>query len=134
MGKVVKETSEFYDKEAANYDNLRWISTAGAYTNSVQKRIVAQLLGEVAGKNIFEIGCGTGRFTTQLIDMGAKIHAHVFMPLPGSVFENESPGILDQETRRQLGDLARRHLLTGSWSHQELLGKELASKEDMSKR
>lgn len=70
----------------------------------------------------------------QLIDMGAKIHAHVFMPLPGSVFENEKPGILDQETRRQLGDLARRHLLTGSWSHQELLGKELASKEDMSKR
>ncbi|MHA1771402.1 MAG: TIGR04013 family B12-binding domain/radical SAM domain-containing protein [Candidatus Thorarchaeota archaeon] len=70
----------------------------------------------------------------QLIDMGAKIHAHVFMPLPGSAFENEKPGILDQETRRQLGDLARRHLLTGSWSHQEILGKELASKEDMSKR
>ncbi len=68
-----------------------------------------------------------------LIDMGAKIHGHVFMPLPGSAFERETPGILDAETRRSLGDLSRRKLLTGSWSHQEELAKNLGAKVDTSK-
>ncbi len=63
-----------------------------------------------------------------LIEMGAMIHGHVFMPLPGSAFENMPAGQLDPESRRQLGELSRRGLLTGSWSHQETLAKELAKK------
>jgi B12-binding domain/radical SAM domain protein len=62
-----------------------------------------------------------------LAEMGAKTHGHVFMPLPGSAYEKMPPGRLDQESRRRLGELSRKKLLTGSWSAQESLAKDLAS-------
>ena len=62
-----------------------------------------------------------------LAEMGAKTHGHVFMPLPGSAFENEAPGRLDSESRRLLGELSRKKLLTGSWSTQESRAKKLHS-------
>lgn len=65
-----------------------------------------------------------------LIEMGAKIHGHVFMPLPGSAFENMPPGRLDDETRKELGEMARKGLLTGSWSNQENLAEGLASSQE----
>jgi B12-binding domain/radical SAM domain protein len=63
-----------------------------------------------------------------LAEMGAKTHGHVFMPLPGSAFERMPPGRLDPESRRQLGELSRKKLLTGSWSAQETLAENLSSK------
>ncbi|MHA2223458.1 MAG: TIGR04013 family B12-binding domain/radical SAM domain-containing protein [Candidatus Thorarchaeota archaeon] len=62
-----------------------------------------------------------------LAEMGAKTHGHVFMPLPGSAYEKMPPGRLDQESRRRLGELSRKKLLTGSWSAQESLAEDLAS-------
>ena len=62
-----------------------------------------------------------------LVELGAKTHGHVFMPLPGSEYENAPPGRLDSESRRRLGELARRKELTGSWSTQEGLSKQLWS-------
>jgi len=62
-----------------------------------------------------------------LVEIGAKAHGHVFMPLPGSEYENAPPGKLDSESRRLLGDLARRKDLTGSWSAQERLAEQLWS-------
>lgn len=64
-----------------------------------------------------------------LIDMGAKVHGHVFMPLPGSAFEHMQPGRLDEESRKQLGEMSRRGVLTGSWAYQETIAKELALKK-----
>ena len=63
-----------------------------------------------------------------LAEMGAKTHGHVFMPLPGSAFEKRPPGRLDQESRRRLGDLSRKKLLTGSWSTQETIAEKLSSR------
>jgi radical SAM superfamily enzyme YgiQ (UPF0313 family) len=63
-----------------------------------------------------------------ILDIGGRVHGHVFMPLPGSAFENMAPGALNQETRQFLGELSRKKLLTGSWSHQEILAEELARK------
>ncbi len=63
----------------------------------------------------------------ELAKMGAMVHGHVFMPLPGSAFENMPPGILDPESRSALGELSRRGVLTGSWSVQETMAAELAS-------
>jgi B12-binding domain/radical SAM domain protein len=54
-----------------------------------------------------------------LVEMGAKTHGHVFMPLPGSAYESMPPGRLDSESRRLLGELSRRKDMTGSWSTQE---------------
>lgn len=62
-----------------------------------------------------------------LISKGCRIHAHVFMPLPGTPFENYPPGKLDNQTKRILGDLARRRLLYGSWAAQEKLAEILSS-------
>ena len=64
-----------------------------------------------------------------LSDMGSKVHGHVFMPLPGSAFENMPPGKLDQDSRSALGELSRRGVLTGSWSTQEGLAARLAAPE-----
>ncbi|MHA1883343.1 MAG: TIGR04013 family B12-binding domain/radical SAM domain-containing protein [Candidatus Thorarchaeota archaeon] len=62
-----------------------------------------------------------------LVEMGAKVHGHVFMPLPGSVFENMPAGRLTTRARKILGELSRKKLLTGSWSNQEKLAKQLES-------
>ncbi len=67
----------------------------------------------------------------ELVDMGAKVHGHVFMPLPGSAFENMPPGRLDEESRKHLGELSRKGVLTGSWAQQEILADELAQKNDI---
>lgn len=63
----------------------------------------------------------------ELARMGAMVHGHVFMPLPGSDFESMPPGILDSEGRSILGELSRKGVLTGSWSTQETMAAELAS-------
>jgi radical SAM superfamily enzyme YgiQ (UPF0313 family) len=64
-----------------------------------------------------------------LAEIGAKTHGHVFMPLPGSAYENEAPGKLDSESRRLLGELSRKKLLTGSWSTQENMAGDLSSRK-----
>ncbi|MFX1602221.1 MAG: TIGR04013 family B12-binding domain/radical SAM domain-containing protein [Promethearchaeota archaeon] len=66
----------------------------------------------------------------ELAGMGAMVHGHVFMPLPGSAFENMPPGTLDPESRSALGELSRKGMLTGSWSTQETMAAELASGEE----
>jgi radical SAM superfamily enzyme YgiQ (UPF0313 family) len=63
----------------------------------------------------------------ELVDMGAKTHGHVFMPLPGSKYEDQPPGRLDTESRRLLGELSRRKDMTGSWSTQEGIAEYLWS-------
>lgn len=63
----------------------------------------------------------------ELARMGAMVHGHVFMPLPGSAFETMPPGILDPESRSALGELSRKGVLTGSWSAQETMAAELVS-------
>ncbi|MDH4214789.1 MAG: TIGR04013 family B12-binding domain/radical SAM domain-containing protein [Candidatus Thorarchaeota archaeon] len=68
-----------------------------------------------------------------LVDMGAKTHGHVFMPLPGSAYEKMPPGQLDSESRRRLGDLSRRKKMTGAWSTQEGLAEFLWSQNRDSK-
>ncbi len=84
------------------------------------------------GENI-EDRLETLEVCNDLVNMGARIHAHVFMPLPGSPFENMPPGQLDEQTRRALGDLSRRGLLTGSWGNQESLARMLAERGGGSK-
>lgn len=69
-----------------------------------------------------------------LVEMGAKTHGHVFMPLPGSAFEDRPPGKLDSESRRQLGELSRRKEMTGAWSTQEGLAESLWKENKESKK
>lgn len=62
----------------------------------------------------------------KIVNMGGRIHAHVFMPLPGSAFEHMPPGELDSDIKAELGELARKGVLTGSWYQQEEIAQRLA--------
>lgn len=57
---------EFYDRESAEYDQGRWTSPGGRFTNAVQLQIVADLSAEWATGRILDVGAGTGRFTALL--------------------------------------------------------------------
>jgi ubiquinone/menaquinone biosynthesis C-methylase UbiE len=63
----------FYEEEAEAYDETRFRSSHGAYVDRVQKSLVLELIGNIMGKNILEIGAGTGRFTVELVKRGANV-------------------------------------------------------------
>ena len=45
-----------------------------------------------------------------------KVHAHLFMPLPGTRLAHETPGHILPETNKVFGSLALQGKLTGSWN------------------
>ncbi len=61
----------------------------------------------------------------ELVSMGAKIHAHAFMPLPGSRWSCKNPTPIPQFVRRYLESLIANGKLFGQWMHQEQISKEL---------
>jgi len=66
------------------------------------------------------------RFMERLIkSYSARIHAHTFMPLPGSDFENMPPGKLGKRYSKVLGYYAARGALDGMWYKQEQLARYL---------
>lgn len=54
----------------------------------------------------------------ELADLGARIHAHTFMPLPGTPWREAPPGDVDPETIREVDRLSRRGALYGHWQRQ----------------
>jgi B12-binding domain/radical SAM domain protein len=55
----------------------------------------------------------------RLVGMGAVIHTHAFMPLPGSAWGRQPPGVIDAETRRLVARLAGAGTHIGRWHIQE---------------
>ncbi|MCD6514129.1 MAG: TIGR04013 family B12-binding domain/radical SAM domain-containing protein [Candidatus Odinarchaeota archaeon] len=55
-----------------------------------------------------------------LIKMGARIHAHTFLPLVGTPFSKKPPGYINKKIKRILGKLALEGKLYGEWASQEL--------------
>ncbi len=65
--RVKVSTAEGYDKWAASYD---------AHPNGlikIEEPIVRRLLGDVTGKRVLDVGCGTGRHTAWLAQQGARV-------------------------------------------------------------
>ena len=56
---------------------------------------------------------------TELAAAGAEIHAHAFLPLPGTPWAGAEPGRIDIETRDLLDRLAGRGRASGPWRRQE---------------
>ena len=71
MTDEVLATQAFYDKEASTYDE-RWTKPGGARTFAVQRAIVQELCGGWRGLEVLEVGCGTGRFSELLLQVGAR--------------------------------------------------------------
>jgi len=64
----------------------------------------------------------------RLAELGARVHGHTFMPLPGTPFRDAPPGQVDGETRRKLDRLASQGRLYGHWKHQAVLAEGIASR------
>lgn len=61
-----KHVHGFYDEEAADYDEERWSTEAGAETSRVQSEIARTMLDKAPPGLFLELGVGTGRFATTL--------------------------------------------------------------------
>jgi hypothetical protein len=61
---------------------------------------------------------------------GAKIHAHTYLPLPGTPLFHEDPSRLDPETRNELINWERKKKLDGWWKEQETMAWKIVEWRD----
>jgi B12-binding domain/radical SAM domain protein len=54
-----------------------------------------------------------------ILEHGARIHAHTYLPLPGTPLFGETPSSLDESTRRALIEWEKKGKLDGWWREQE---------------
>ncbi|MFY0571410.1 TIGR04013 family B12-binding domain/radical SAM domain-containing protein [Archangium lansingense] len=64
----------------------------------------------------------------RLSELGAKVHGHTFMPLPGTPYRDAPPGSVDDETRKELDRLASQGRLYGHWKQQVALANGIAAR------
>jgi hypothetical protein len=64
----------------------------------------------------------------QLGELGAKVHGHTFMPLPGTPFRDEEPGDVAETAKTELDRLASQGRLYGSWRAQIEVAREIAER------
>ena len=67
----------------------------------------------------------TRELMQRLADLGAKIHSHTFMPLPGTPFQNEVAGKVDPLTEKKLKTLIAQGRAYGRWKEQIQLSDNL---------
>jgi len=73
MATKERQSIDFYETEANDYDKRRWNTEAGRYNDKIQKEIVIELVGDCEGKQILDIATGTGRFAMELAQRGAEM-------------------------------------------------------------
>lgn len=66
----------------------------------------------------------------RLADLGARVHGHAFMPLPGTPFRDAPPARIDEATQAALDRLASRQALYGHWKQQLATAAEIADRRD----
>ena len=59
------------------------------------------------------------RLAKKLVEMGARIHAHTFMPLPGTPLEDAPPGKIPEWLKKELSRMTGYGKLYGNWVKQE---------------
>jgi len=62
-----------------------------------------------------------------LTQLGARIHNHTFMPLPGTPFRHEAAGFIRETTHQQIVSLTAQGKAYGKWKSQQQIAKELVS-------
>lgn len=68
----------------------------------------------------------TFQFIQQIIPMNSEIRIHTFIPLPGTGFANESPGLISMKTRRRLHSLIGQGVAAGPWLHKERINQTIS--------
>lgn len=64
----------------------------------------------------------------RLVQRGAKVHGHTFLPLPGTPFQKAAAGALTPEVRLRLKQLASKGQLYGQWEQQEETAKAMVER------
>jgi radical SAM superfamily enzyme YgiQ (UPF0313 family) len=72
----------------------------------------------------------TRALVAQLAGLGARVHGHAFLPLPGTPWSGEAPGRVDAATASLLDRLASQGRAYGSWRRQVALARALAAGAD----
>ncbi len=67
----------------------------------------------------------TVAFAQRLVERGARVHAHTFMPLPGTPTSDAPPGRVTAAVGLDLDRLAARGALYGQWQRQQDVAAEL---------
>lgn len=60
----------------------------------------------------------TAKVMTDLAEMGAKIHAHFFMPLPQTPFAKERVGYINKDLKKVINKLLPKGIIYGDWEKQ----------------
>jgi B12-binding domain/radical SAM domain protein len=66
-------------------------------------------------------------FAQELVDLGARIHSHAFMPLPGTPLAGAVPEPIDDAERAALQRLESRGALHGQWRAQQRIAQDLVA-------
>jgi B12-binding domain/radical SAM domain protein len=81
-------------------------------------RPVVDLIFGLPGEEVKDVAA-TLRLMEDLVDMGALLHTHTFMPLPGTPLEDAPPGRVDPALHPLLDRLASQGHQIGQWRKQE---------------
>ena len=92
-------------------------------------RPVVDLIFGLPGEEADDVAA-TLRLMEDLVDMGALLHTHTFMPLPGTPLEDAPPGKVDPALHPLLDRLASQRHQIGQWRKQEEIARRaVAGKE-----
>jgi B12-binding domain/radical SAM domain protein len=80
------------------------------------------LPGETAGDRALSIA-----LATKLVELGARIHSHAFMPLPGTPLRGAHPSEIDPLTVRELQRLESQGAVHGQWRRHERIAQQLVA-------
>ncbi len=67
------------------------------------------------------------RLAQQVTNLGARIHAHTFMPLPGTPYRDAPPGDIEPEVMETLDRLTSQKRLYGQWRRHLAMARTLAT-------
>lgn len=63
----------FYDVDSQSYDEQRWASKGGAFTDRAQQQILQDLCSDWRDQQVLEVGPGTARFTIPLLKQNNRM-------------------------------------------------------------
>jgi B12-binding domain/radical SAM domain protein len=89
-------------------------------------RINVDMIFGMPGEDGADVAASLG-LARELAELGARIHAHTFMPLPGTPWRDAPPGDVDAATIREVDRLSQQGALYGHWQKQRDHAARLAS-------
>ncbi len=94
-------------------------------TLNVKLKANVDFIFGLPGENDEDIAL-TIKLLRDLVKMGARIHAHSFIPLPQTPFANESVKRISESVQREIKNLTSRGAAFGDWKKQEELAIKIA--------